>query len=35
VPGTVYRDLITGDHIADPFIGRNEQQVQWMAEKAW
>ncbi len=35
VPGTVYQDLIAGGHITDPFIGRNEEQVQWVADKAW
>ena len=35
VPGTVYQDLIANGRIADPFIGRNEEQVQWVAERAW
>ncbi len=35
VPGTVYQDLIASGHIPDPYIGRNEQQVQWVAESAW
>ena len=35
VPGTVYQDLIAAGRIPDPFIGRNEEQVQWVAEKAW
>ena len=35
VPGTVYQDLIASGRIPDPFIGRNEEQVQWVAEAAW
>ena len=35
VPGTVVQDLIAHGRIPDPCIGRNEEQVQWVADAAW
>ncbi|MEY8878338.1 MAG: glycoside hydrolase family 2 protein [Leptothrix sp. (in: b-proteobacteria)] len=35
VPGTVYQDLIAHGAIPDPWIGRNEADVQWVAERDW
>jgi beta-mannosidase len=35
VPGTIYQDLIASGRIPDPYLGRNEEQVQWVAERAW
>lgn len=35
VPGTVYQDLIAQGSIPDPFVGMNEQAVQWVAERDW
>ncbi len=35
VPGSVHTDLRAGDCIPDPFVGDNEQRVQWVAEADW
>jgi beta-mannosidase len=35
VPGTVYQDLIAQGRIPDPFLGCNEANVQWVAERDW
>ena len=35
VPGTVYQDLIAGGRIPDPYFGRNEERVQWVADSDW
>ncbi len=35
VPGTVHTDLLAAGRIPDPFLGVNETQVQWVAERDW
>lgn len=35
VPGCVHTDLLALGHIPDPFVGDNEQRVQWVAESDW
>ncbi|MCA0130994.1 beta-mannosidase [Winogradskyella alexanderae] len=35
VPGNVFSDLLDNGLIEDPFIGNNEQQVQWVSETDW
>lgn len=35
VPGTVYSDLIAQGAIPDPWLGRHEADVQWVAERDW
>ena len=35
VPGTVQQDLLVAGCIPDPFIGRNEGEVQWVGEQDW
>ncbi len=35
VPGTVQEDLITVERIPDPFVGLNENEVQWVGECDW
>ena len=35
VPGSVHTDLLAAGRIPDPFVGTNEEQVQWVAEKDW
>lgn len=35
VPGTVHTDLMTAGVISDPFIGRNELDVQWVERGTW
>ncbi|MFA9220093.1 MAG: hypothetical protein ACEQSL_02790, partial [Sediminibacterium sp.] len=35
VPGNVHRDLVLNKKIADPLIGTNETNVQWVSEKSW
>ncbi len=35
VPGGVHTDLIAAGKIPDPFMGTNEKEVQWVAEKNW
>ena len=34
-PGSLHQDLIRGKFIPDPFVGTNEDGVQWVSEKAW
>jgi beta-mannosidase len=34
-PGSVYLDLLAAGAIADPFIGLNENDVQWVGEADW
>lgn len=34
-PTNVHLDLIANDIIADPFIGKNELDVQWIGEAVW
>ena len=35
VPGCVHTDLMKNNLIPDPFIGTNEQSLQWIGEKNW
>lgn len=35
VPGTVHTDLMANNMIPDPFIGQNEQSVQWVDKADW
>ena len=35
VPGGVHTDLLALDLIPDPFVGDNERQVAWVAERDW
>ncbi|ETI25187.1 hypothetical protein G647_04560 [Cladophialophora carrionii CBS 160.54] len=35
VPSVVHLDLIEAQRIPDPFIGFNELEVQWVAERKW
>ncbi len=35
VPGCVHRDLLRHALIPDPFWGTNEEQLQWIEERAW
>ncbi len=35
VPGSVHTDLLAAGVISDPFIGTNEDSVQWIEEKDW
>ncbi len=35
VPGTVHQDLLAVGRIADPFIGLNEREAQWVGEADW
>ena len=35
VPGVVHTDLLANNLIPDPFIGTNEDSVQWVAKKRW
>lgn len=35
VPGCNFTDLLENGKISNPFIGTNESQVQWVAEKEW
>jgi beta-mannosidase len=35
VPGGTYTDLLAAGQIPDPFWGKNEQQVQWIADHDW
>lgn len=35
VPGCNYLDLMKNGEIPDPFIGLNEKEVEWVAEKDW
>ncbi|MBO6879868.1 glycoside hydrolase family 2 protein [Winogradskyella sp.] len=35
VPGNVFSDLLDHDLIEDPFIGNNEEKVQWVSEADW
>lgn len=35
VPGGVHTDLMAVGRLPDPFVGVNEKQVQWVAEKDW
>ncbi len=35
VPGNIHSDLITHQLIPDPFIGSNEDSLQWISQKAW
>lgn len=35
VPGGVHTDLMALDCIPDPFVGDNEQRVQWVAQTDW
>jgi beta-mannosidase len=34
-PTTIHLDLIHHNIIPDPFVGKNEAEVQWVGEKAW
>lgn len=35
VPGCVHLDLMAAGVIPDPFFGRNEEEVQWVARRDW
>ena len=35
VPGGTYTDLLAAGQIPDPFVGKNEKQVQWVADRDW
>jgi beta-mannosidase len=35
VPGTVHQDLLANGRIPDPFLGLNENSVQWVGESDW
>src|SRR5258708_3862577 len=35
VPGTVHQDLLQAGRIPDPFVGLNENAVQWVADCDW
>jgi beta-mannosidase len=35
VPGNVFSDLLDNKLIEDPFIGKNEEKVQWVSETDW
>lgn len=35
VPGCIHADLLTINEIPDPFIGKNLQELAWVAENAW
>lgn len=35
VPGTVHADLMAAGRIPDPYIGTNEDEVQWVEERDW
>ena len=35
VPGNVFSDLLDNGLIEDPFIGDNEQKVQWVSKEDW
>jgi beta-mannosidase len=35
VPSTIHQDLMAAGRIADPFIGLNERDVQWVGEVDW
>ncbi|KAL4887339.1 glycoside hydrolase superfamily [Aspergillus karnatakaensis] len=35
VPSVVHLDLLDSDLIPDPFIGLNEQEVEWVAHRDW
>jgi beta-mannosidase len=35
IPGDVYSDLLNNKLIEDPFIGSNEQNVQWVSDTKW
>ncbi|CAK7262734.1 Beta-mannosidase B [Sporothrix epigloea] len=34
-PTNVHMDLMAHDRIPDPFVGKNEELVQWVGEKKW
>ena len=34
-PTEIYRDLLHHGLIPDPFIGKNEEKVQWVGERSW
>jgi beta-mannosidase len=35
VPGGIHTDLMAAGKLPDPFLGTNEEKVQWVAEKNW
>lgn len=35
VPGTIHTDLYANNRIPHPFVGDNENQLQWIAETPW
>ncbi|KAK2807941.1 hypothetical protein FQN50_005183 [Emmonsiellopsis sp. PD_5] len=35
LPTTIHLDLLANGEIPDPFIGKNEELVQWVGEKTW
>lgn len=35
IPGTVHTDLLSNKIIANPFLGSNEKQLQWIENESW
>ena len=35
IPGSLHQSLIRSEIIPDPFVGVNEEKVQWVGEKTW
>lgn len=35
VPGNVFSDLLSHELIPNPFVGNNENEVQWVSKKSW
>ncbi|MBW1297267.1 beta-mannosidase [Aquimarina litoralis] len=35
VPGTVHTDLLNNQKIEEPFIGNNEEKLQWISDEDW
>ena len=35
VPGTVHTDLLKNKKIEEPFIGNNEEKLQWISDEDW
>lgn len=35
LPGSLHQTLIRSGQIQDPFVGTNEEKIQWVGEKSW
>lgn len=35
VPTEIFKDLLDAGKIKDPFVDRNEEEVQWVGERDW